>query len=277
MRRTTAPVLTAALCAALGSTLTLTACGDGLGPHDPAADTENTFPTLTGADGNSVTLTSPETELLYGDAATVASTDRKQRLLAWTLRVDAPTQVQPADVVLPDPADFDGVDHFLCHRVSLTFLGATGEPGSDSDADTDADTGADQDDGSTAASATASGSASATTLGSVRAASLDKTVPPQLSPAASDGSDAVDLNIGVEAARSADENCGVPDAEMLPLAEGDLSIGRTYTRAVIAAVPADDTPTPAGVRFDYTPGIPGASDDAQHPSSVYWGEEDDKK
>lgn len=229
-----------------GIALTVSGCGSShLTPHAPTSAADRPLPDLTDPDGATVTLTAPETELLFGDEATVATTGQGGQLLVWTITV-TPSAAVPGK----DTGGNAGSDRLLCRFATLTFLGATGADGGDGN-------GTDRSD----------------RLGSVRSTDLEKTLPPQLSSAIEDGSDAPAPDDGDA---DPDAVCGVPETERLPVAESDLAIGGTYTQAIPAVVPgtpSDGNPTPVGVRFDYLPGIPGMPGTTRYPSSVYWGEE----
>lgn len=226
-----------------GVVLTMSSCASShLTPHAPTSAADRPLPVFTGPDGATVTLTAPETELLFGDEATVATTGQSGQLLVWTVTV-TPSAAVPGQGTGENSAS----DRLVCRFATLTFLGADGGDGN----------GADR-----------SG-----LLGSVRSTDLEKMLPPQLSPTVEDGSDAPEPGDGDG---DADAVCAVSETERLPVAESDLAVGGTYTRAVPAAVPGTPSggnPTPVGVRFDYPPGIPGMSGTARYPSSVYWGEE----
>lgn len=215
----------------------LTGCS-GLGPHDPEPGADGDLPVLTGTTGDRLTLATPETELLFGAEAVVVTTDKDDRLLAWSVTVDAPTDLSPDRLVTEeDPDEF--TEDVRCFRTALTFLGGTtkdsvGHPYS-----------ADREE---------------LTLASVRDAGMVETAPPTMGPTLGDGHDAE----GVEA--DADDSCSVPDNDRLPHVEGDLVTGKTYTRALLGAGPGATS-----VRFDYPTGLPGVSGDESAPSSVYWG------
>lgn len=90
--------------------------------------------------------------------------------------------------------------------------------------------------------------------------------PPSLTPARGDtGADTNEV-IGGDA-----DSCGVLPADRAPTVEQDLLPGRTYRGAVLGyQFFAEQDATPTAVRFDFDPGVSGASTDTRYPSSVFW-------
>lgn len=240
-----------ALAAAVAATVTLvflSACSTSFAPTDPA--TEGDLPVLSSTDGTGIRPAESESEHLFGDTATVLSTDGTGRILAWDATVSGPFSVDASEVVLEDRDDLENAEGFRCHTVSLAFLGATVS---------------EEDDG---------------VLRVIPAddpAATEDTPYPSFSAASSEGTDAGQIVPGGDGATSAEANCGIPESDRLPLVQGDLVVGSRYRTAVLSVLVADAEPTetPDVVRFDYPTTVPGASSAPGAPTSVYWGAGDE--
>lgn len=235
----------------------LAACGSASGgfrPH-PEGNEDTDTPVATSeaaadvsllTDQGPVTLTPVDTETVFGRPATVATTDDLGGVLAWELTVHDATVPAP-DRVRLDTQDTAAaappvaeIDNFLCFTYTLTYLGI--------DRNLTPNT---------------------TALGGSVDPSVTVVTHPSLTPAHEDtGADANEVLGG------AADSCDVPVEDRLPTVEGDLVVGRTYRGAVLGYQSfTDPGNTPTVVRFDFDPGVPGASTDTLYPSSVFWGME----
>lgn len=186
-------------------------------------------------DGVDVTLTQTGTELDFGESATVTTGDREGRLLVWTVTVREPEVRATDQVSLVDPDAAAGVELYQCILVDLTYLGIDN---SDSGGDI---------------------------LAGVPSPQVAVNAP-EVVPLSAE-LDPVPQVIG-----GADANCGVAEADRLPVAEQDLSTGRDYVRATLGTVHSDGSPAETA-RFDYRDALrpAGGGDVPRRPKPVYWG------
>lgn len=243
----TVSVVVGSAAVAAASVAVLSACSTSFAPTDPA--TEGDLPQLSTTEGTAITPAESESEHLFGDTATVLSSDGTGRILAWEATVSDPSSVDTDDVILEDPDDLEGAVSFRCHSISLAFLGSTVP---------------EEDDGVL------------TVIPADDPAATEEITHPAFSGASTEGTDAGQIVPG-HGVTSAEANCGVPESDRLPLVQGDLVVGSRYTTAVLSVLVADADPTetPDVVRFDYPTDVPGASAAPGAPTSVYWGEGDE--
>lgn len=193
-------------------------------------------PTYLYPNGQEVQLTTPGTTLSFGDKATVATADEEGRLLVWSVTLYDGVHRTRDQVSLVDTAVADRVDHYRCYAYDIAFLGAVPRFVDDS-----------------------------VVLTAVP--DLSQAVPvPMMVPVTEKG-----LNAN-QVVGNADEGCGIPASNRLPVAENDLVPDHAYARGVLSYVPTDPSRggAPVGVRFDYSGGVPGASTDLTTPASVNW-------
>lgn len=173
--------------------------------------------------GREVTLTAPGTSLRFGDPATLATTDQEGRYLVWSVIVHDSVVRSPDQVLLVDPAEGAGTDHYLCYAYDITFLGAVPRYTDDP-----------------------------TVLTVIPDTERASTAAPEILPATADGADAHRVAGGT------DEGCGIPPDNRLPAVEGALDVDHAYARGVLGPVGVDAAAegTATGVRYDAGGGKP---------------------
>lgn len=204
-------------------------------PESPAAPAAP-VPTYLYPNGQEVQLTTPGTTLSFGDKATVATVDEEGRLLVWSVTLYDGVHRARDQVRLVDTAVADRVDRYRCYAYDIAFLGAVPRFVDDP-----------------------------VVLTAVP--DLSQAVPvPMMVPVTEQG-----LNAN-QVVGNADEGCGIPASNRLPVAENQVVPGHAYVRGVLSYVPSDPAHggTPVGVRFDYSGGVPGAPTDLTTPASANW-------
>lgn len=178
-------------------------------PESTPSQADNS-PTFLYPNGQEVTLTTPGTELAFGEAAIVATTDSEGRYLVWSVTMHDKVDLPVKAVQLLDPNQYAGVQSFACFAYDIEFIGAVSRYTDET-----------------------------MVLTGIPDIVHTAVTPPAFLPGNSQHRGTLRVEGGV------DKSCGIPDATRLPTNEGQLVTGFPYARATMSAIQANSAPNEA--------------------------------
>lgn len=212
--------------------------GDKTGEQPAEKKQDGPVPEVLHPNGMETKLTPPGTEYRFGASAIVASVDAEGRILVWSVTPHGKKPADAAQVTLAPTASGDSPREYVCFPYDISYLGVV-----------------------------ANHSGHNEIVPGVGHGSELATVPPLLVPANGKG-DPTQRLVG-----GADDLCGIPQEQRLPVAQENLREGQQYSGASVAVVNAgaqrDALPTTLFYAFDY--GIPGVVDAAGDVDPIFWG------
>lgn len=177
------------------------------------------------------TATEAGSLLQFGQTGQVSTRTNDGKIQFWSVTVAYPSDLSVDSVLLTSATD--GIDHFLCYRYDLTYLGSADDPAID-----DTELLAPPDKKTSTVSA------------------------PVLLPVNSDAETANRVK------NDASTVCDVPQDQQTPMLSADLNEGQTYSEAVSSFLYSDRKRgvNPTGIELVMTP----ASAEGQDPEYLYW-------